>query len=288
MITFTKMHALGNDFVVIYNTEHNVTTWPITKWADRHCGIGFDQLLVICDYKIFLSIINEKKIPKEKKFEFENNQTSVDFFCRIFNADGSEAEQCGNGLRCVALFLLKYGYTKNNSFKIATIAGIFSANVSNINEINIKMGPPRNIQKDIFLKLKNNQNVGPCTIVSMGNPHVLIKTDRVSDVDVNQMGLQISAHDYFAQGANVGFLQIINSHHIRLRTFERGVGETLACGSNACAAAVASIINGWVNAKVEIEFHNGSVYVIWDGREQDSVELIGPATFVFEGKIVES
>lgn len=259
IIPFTKMHGLGNDFVVINNLEsqYQFPTEYIAKLANRHLGIGFDQLLLI------------------------ERSESADYFCRIYNADGSEAEQCGNGLRCVALYIHKHNLNPSVNLAIETKSGIFSAEFLSDDQIRVSLGNPIVENKLVLLDV-DNQTL-PATILSFGNPHAIIKME--SDLEVEEtLAKSISKLALFPNGVNVGFMQVINPKHIRLRTFERGVGETFACGSNACAAAVAGLLNGWLEASVNIEYKYGSLNIIVD-QEVKRVFLTGPATIVYEGVI---
>lgn len=260
-ISFTKMHGIGNDFVVIdgVNQPVNAAQLPIATLSHRHTGIGFDQLLII------------------------EPSTQADFFCRIFNSDGSEAEQCGNGLRCVARFLHENGFIKSDSFSIETKAGIFPVAIKDYDHVRVAMGVPAITQSLVQINLDNKDNAA-ISVLSLGNPHAVLKVENVRQVNASLLAPAISSHDYFPQGANVGFMEIIHKDHIRLRTFERGAGETLACGSNACAAAIAGISNGWLADKVQVEFSNGSLWVEWQGTDKP-VYLTGPAASVFTGII---
>lgn len=261
-IHFTKMHGLGNDFVVINAIDQSIDIkkLAIAKLADRHLGIGFDQLLLI------------------------EPAMQADFFCRIFNADGSEAEQCGNGLRCVARFIHEQGLIKNTAFQLETTAGIFPVNIADYAHISIALGSP-NIEENL-IELSLQQPLTPIktSILSLGNPHAIVKVTSVETVNVNDLGPAIAAHHYFPHSANVGFMQIINPQHIRLRTYERGIGETHACGSNACAAVAAGIANGWLQQQVTVEVRYGSLSIDWPGIGK-AIQMIGPATQVFSGKI---
>jgi len=262
---FTKMHALGNDFVVI-----NALTQPL-QWTkatimhlgDRHRGIGFDQLLIV------------------------EASTRADFFCRIYNTDGSEAEQCGNGLRCVARFIREAGLIASSQFRIETKAGIFPIEIPDYDHISMTMGVPIIQEKLIELDatLKEGALVQPVSIISLGNPHAILKVDAIQTVPVTAWGLAIAAHARFPQGANVGFMQVMDRSHIKLRTHERGAGETHACGSNACAAVVAGIANHWLDHRVSVEFRYGSLIIEWEGPGK-ALRMIGPATRVFDGEMV--
>lgn len=264
-LRFTKMHGLGNDFMVIDNRELaiDVRQLPIKELSDRHAGVGFDQLLSI------------------------EPSDHANYFCRIFNADGSEAEQCGNGLRCVARFLHENGLVEQASFTLATNAGVFPVYIENYDHIKITMGTPH-IEENL-VELAFPQATPPTkrlvSIVSVGNPHAIVKVEAADTVQIANIGAEIAAHMHFPRGANVGFMQIISPDHIRLRTFERGAGETHACGSNACAAAMAGIVNGWLANKVKVEFRYGSLLIESEGL-QGPLHMTGPAATIFSGEIV--
>lgn len=262
-IHFTKMHGLGNDFVII-----NSLTQPkimqkssIVNLANRYTGIGFDQLLII-----------------------EPSQTA-DFFCRIYNADGSEAQQCGNGLRCIARYLREEGIHPYNQVKIETLAGIFPIDIQDFEHIRVCMGLPKLKEKHLVeLQLANPAINIPISILSLGNPHAIAEVDAIDSISLDKLATQISSHSIFPEGVNVGFMQIINKNQIQLRTFERGAGETFACGSNACAAVVAGITQGWLQQQVNVKFRFGSLIINWEGDSQP-VYMTGPATRVYSGDI---
>jgi len=245
-ITFAKMHALGNDFVIV-ETNPEKLGWPITSLANRYIGIGFDQLLCV-----------EQTAPNT-------------FFCHIYNADGSEAEQCGNGLRCVARYLHEKGLADTN-LEISTKAGTFPLHIRNYQQIELEMGVPLLIPSTAI------------ALVNLGNPHAILAVTDVKAVDVAQEGARLSGE---TENANIGFMQVMSPEHIFLRTYERGVGETHACGSNACAAVVVGISNGWLHPQVQVEYRYGLLKVEWQGLNHP-VHLIGPATFVFNGLLNEA
>lgn len=262
LINFTKMHGLGNDFVVIDATRQPIHFQPafIANLGDRHTGIGFDQLLVI-----------------EKSH-------SADFFCRIYNTDGSEAEQCGNGLRCVARYVHESGLHADSSMTIETKAGIFPIVIQDYDHIRVTMGAPLIEEKLMGFELNHQARQLQMSVLSVGNPHAVIKVDALSPELTDVLGPEISTHTYFPHGANVGFMQIDSPSHIHLRTYERGVGETLACGSNACAAAVSGIINNWLQPRVTVEFRYGSLLIEWEG-EGKPINMTGPASRIFSGEV---
>ena len=258
-ITFCKMHGLGNDFVVIDRIHQSIdlNRIPIALWADRHRGIGFDQLLLIT--------------PSNR----------AQFACQIFNADGSEAEQCGNGMRCVARFIHENQLTYEKSFTIETKNTITSVVIQDYNTITVTMDNPSTPQI-IELNLKNQTLLG--MTLSMGNPHTILQVTPLATCPVSHLGSEIAALPLFPESCNVGFMEIIDRQHIHLRTFERGVGETLACGSNACAAVVTGIRKGLLDPKVMVSFEYGHLWIEWE-NEESPVKMTGPATHVFMGRL---
>lgn len=266
LLQFAKMHGLGNDFMVIdaINQAVDDVHLPVIQLADRHIGVGFDQLLII------------------------KPSVNADFYCRIFNADGSEAEQCGNGLRCVAKFVYEHDLTRQTTFTIETLSGIYPATITlsdnKTNYITIAMGTPTVSDLNATLLLDNGQSVNNVCLLAVGNPHAVLKVPAVADININTTGLLISTHRQFPAGVNVGFMEIINPQHIRLRTYERGLGETHACGSNACAAVIAGITHGWLNQCVEVDYKYGKLAIEWRDISQP-IQLSGPAELVFTGSI---
>jgi diaminopimelate epimerase len=272
-IPFSKMHGLGNDFVVINATNQAIELPPplIRSLSNRHLGIGFDQLLLI------------------------EKSSNADFSCRIFNSDGSEAEQCGNGLRCVGRFLYEEKITLKKSFRVETKAGIFDILIHATDLIQVSMGIPSfqpasvpfvtdHIQKTYTLNVIDSTLPIELSVLSMGNPHAVIQVDSVQACSVNQVGAAIAAHPAFPQSTNVGFMEILNSTQIRLRTYERGVGETFACGSNACAAVVTGINNNLLNHHVTVMLRHGELSIEWQG-DGSVVFMTGPAERVFDGMV---
>lgn len=258
-IKFWKMHGLGNDFVVIDTLTQDVSinALPIKELAHRHTGIGFDQLLLI------------------------GKSDNADFSCRIFNSDGSEAEQCGNGMRCVTRYIQESKLSSKNKLSIETKAGIVEAIINDFDHIQVNMGTPT---FDAPCDIELDDNSYKLTIVSMGNPHAILPVDTIKTFPISNIGPKISTHSIFPHGTNVGFMEVVDRGHIRLRTFERGSGETLACGSNACAAVVAGIQNGLLDNKVKVELLLGDLWIEWTGKDMP-VLMIGPAAAVFEGRI---
>ncbi len=261
-LQFVKMHGLGNDFVVIdgINQQVQLNTSTIKQMADRHTGIGFDQLLLIEKSKV------------------------ADFFCRIFNADGSEAEQCGNGMRCVARFLQEKQLTDKKSFRIETKTRTIAVTIHDYDAIEVNMGIPVFESQDSVSITISSQPVLNLFVVSMGNPHAILFVDSLNYDAIRDIGPVIATHEIFPQGTNVGFVEIIDQHHIRLRTYERGVGETLACGSNACAAVAAGIIHHKLANKVTVELPLGQLTVAWEGYDHPVI-MTGPASWVYSGVI---
>jgi diaminopimelate epimerase len=256
-IKFTKMHGLGNDFVVINAIAQSVDInhLPIAALADRHTGIGFDQLLII------------------------EQSTQADVFCRIFNSDGSEAAQCGNGMRCIARFIQEEKINTKSHVTIELKHGIVEATLKNFNEITVRMGIPE-LQGATELTL-DDQNYF-LTTLSLGNPHAILQVPSINTFPIKDVGPKISTHTAFPDGVNVGFMQLIDRQTIRLRTFERGAGETLACGSNSCAAVVAGIQNDLLDHQVTVQLAKGHLQIEWAGQAA-SVLMTGPAERVFDG-----
>lgn len=303
LISFTKMHGLGNDFVVIDNRQLQLqlTEQQIQSIADRHFGVGCDQLLFI-----------------------ENSQLEqVDFKYRIFNQDGTEVQQCGNGARCFALYVSRKGLSHQSTLAVETLAGIIYLYLEAIDEsenesvnetkskeiaqqsyVRVNMGLPDFAPQQLpFLiddpiAIKNNHyqlelkksktkpnNCVTFSAVSMGNPHISLFIKELKNYDVTAVGALLSTHSAFPQGVNVGFIQLINRNNILLRVYERGAGETLACGSGACAAVVNGIQQGVLNHQVRVQLASGDLIIKWDGDATQAVWMSGPASFVFEGQI---
>lgn len=259
-IPFTKMHGLGNDFVIIDSRQSKIDLQKFTlpQLSNRHMGIGFDQLLII-----------------------EPGKNGADFYCRILNADGSEAEQCGNGLRCVARYIHENKLHSNSSFTIATAAGNFPIIIQDYDHICVTLPTP--IIQQSLVNITIDQTTLLISVLSTGNPHAILKVPSIDSIIPKELAPKIAAQSYFPHGANVGFMQIIDKTHIRLRTVERGVGETHACGSNACAAVFAGKINGWLHNQVNVEFRYGKLMIECQD-EKSPIKMTGPATRVFDGK----
>lgn len=276
-IQFTKMHGLGNDFVVIDSFVHEIqlSTEQVRLIADRHFGIGCDQLLLLA--------------PSDKE--------GIDVRYLIYNADGGEVSQCGNGARCAAAYLrensLIDGLVDGKTITAETHEGIITMTLEEDELIRVNMGIPKLASADIPMASQEDADqyrIGlsdteiTFSAVSMGNPHAVIVVDDVSLAQVQTMGPEVQQQAIFPEGVNVGFMQIINSGHIKLRVYERGAGETLACGSGACAAVVAGCINSSLDQEVDVELPGGHLLISWAGRGEP-VWMTGPATFVYRGQI---
>ncbi len=270
---FSKMHGLGNDFVVVDGVTQNVffTSETIQRLADRHRGIGFDQLLLV-----------------EPPYDPE-----LDFHYRIFNADGSEVSQCGNGARCFARFVTLKGLTNKKDIAVSTQKGNMVLTVKDDNQIRVNMGEPiwepvkipftaNKFEKNYILRTDIQTVL--CGAVSMGNPHCVVQVDDIQTANVEQLGPLLESHERFPERVNAGFMQIINKDHIKLRVYERGAGETQACGSGACAAVAVGIMQGLLNNRVQVDLPGGSLIIEWDGVGHP-LYMIGEATHVYDGFI---
>lgn len=272
-LTFTKMHGLGNDFVVIDATSQPIelTMEQIRFLADRRLGVGCDQVLLV-------------EPPR---------QSDVDFTYRIFNADGGEVEQCGNGARCFARYVRDQGLTRKDHILVATSAGVITLHVEADGQVTVDMGVPIFEPGDIPFAADAQAEVYPLeveatqvevSVISMGNPHAVMRVEQVDKAPIASLGPRIESHVRFPRRVNVGFMQVVDRQHIRLRVYERGVGETLACGSGACAAVVAGRQRGWLDDKVTVSLSGGDLKIQWSG-EGKPVLMTGPAVSVFEGRI---
>lgn len=273
LLHFTKMHGLGNDFMVIdrISQEFHFRSKQIRSLADRQTGVGFDQLLVI-------------EAPKHP---------DTDFFYRIYNADGTEVGQCGNGARCVARFLYEKGLTYKKNILAETISGRVKMILEEDGSVTVDMGKPKFAPKDIPFVAKQTEKTYTLTVdeknyevgvVSMGNPHAVTVVPQVKSAPVKKAGRLLAYSDYFPTGANVGFMEIVSSTYIRLRVFERGVGETRACGTGACAAVVVGRLLERLDDKVTVELPGGELRIQWK-RQNGPVLMTGPAVTVYEGRI---
>ncbi|HEX8987578.1 MAG TPA: diaminopimelate epimerase [Rhodocyclaceae bacterium] len=272
-IRFTKMHGLGNDFVVLdaVNQAFVPSAAQVRFLADRHFGVGCDQLLVV-----------------EKP-----GQPGVDFRYRIFNADGGEVEQCGNGARCFVRFVHDHGLSPKREIRVETKSGIIAPRLEANGEVTVDMGVPRFQPAEIpFAGVSDDPvqllHVGgrdiEVGVVSMGNPHAVQVVCDVDTAPVADSGPLIERHERFPQRVNAGFMQVVGRHAIRLRVYERGAGETLACGTGACAAVVSGIRRGLLDSPVEVQTRGGMLSIAWSGPGTP-VLMTGPATLVFEGEI---
>ncbi|MGZ0077814.1 diaminopimelate epimerase [Methylomonas sp. YC3] len=273
MIFFTKMQGLGNDFVVIdaINQPIQLTTSQIRFLADRHFGVGCDQLLLV-----------EKPVSDNAEFKY-----------RIFNADGSEVAQCGNGARCFARFVRDKGLSNKDEITVDTDARQLTLRFDAGGLITVDMGVPALEPEQIPLKVSEQSTLYKVTLadtevafaaVSMGNPHAVILVDDVISAPVSSIGARLESHELFPERANIGFMQIVNRRQIKLRVYERGAAETLACGSGACAAVVAGIEQGLLEQDVQVQLPGGELIVSWLGSGHP-VMMTGAATTVFEGQI---
>lgn len=267
------MHGCGNDFMVIDSVTQNVYLSPekIKQLADRNFGVGFDQLLLV-----------------EPPYDPEQ-----DFHYRIFNADGSEVEQCGNGARCFARFVKAKGLINKNRIAVSTKSGNIVLYLERDGQVTVNMGMPNFKPEAIPLQaqkqektyiIRDNEQTFFVGAVSMGNPHCVIMVDDVDEYDVLGVGKRLESHERFPARVNVGFMQVISRKHIKLRVFERGVGETLACGTGACAAMVVGHVQDKLDREVKVSLPGGDLLIKWPNADQP-VKMTGPAEIVFEGCI---
>ena len=270
---FSKMHGLGNDFMVVDAVTQNVYFSPelICRLANRHTGVGFDQLLVV-----------------EAPYDPE-----LDFHYRIFNADGSEVAQCGNGARCFARFVKLKGLTNKREIKVSTQSGRMTLHVMDNDDVCVNMGEPEfEPQKVPFRAQKAEktyiiramERTVLCGVVSMGNPHCVIQVEDIKTAEVELLGPVLEQHERFPERANIGFMQIVDRSNLHLRVFERGAGETKACGSGACAAVAIGISQGLLDKRVKVNLPGGSLLIEWKG-EGNSLYMTGPATHIYDGII---
>ena len=271
-LKFTKMHGLGNDFVVIDAMNQQISLSPeqLRRLADRHLGIGCDQILLI-----------------------EKAEGDADFRYRIFNADGGEVEQCGNGARCFVRYVHDHGMTDKKEIRIETLSGVVIPKLEADGEVTVNMGVPKfdpgevpfiAAQRAPTYLLRLDEKQVEISSVSMGNPHAVQVVSNLDNAPVLTEGPLIEKHSRFPQRVNAGYMQVIDPHHIRLRVYERGAGETLACGTGACAAAVAGIQRGLLESPVRVSFSAGDLFIRWEGENQP-VWMTGPAVAVFDGEM---
>ncbi len=272
LLRFSKMHGIGNDFVVLdlISQQYEPQCQDMKVLADRHFGIGCDQILIV-----------------EPPQHAEN-----DFRYRIFNADGAEVEQCGNGARCFARYVHDKNLTGKNHLRVETAGGLIELYLEG-NNVRVDMGAPVLAPEKIPFKASQQALQYPLQVgnenfiigaISMGNPHAVLRVDNVAAAEVERLGPLIERHEHFPNRVNVGFMQVIDRGNIKLRVFERGTGETLACGTGACAAVVYGILQGWLDNRVNVSLPGGQLIIEWQGGEH-SVQLIGPAVHVYDGKI---
>ena len=273
-LKFSKMHGLGNDFVVLDGVRQQVSlsTEQIRALGDRHMGVGFDQMLLV-----------------------EPAQTAgADFRYRIFNADGSEVEQCGNGARCFVRFVHDQGLTDKSAIVVETKRGIIHPCLEADGLVTVDMGQPRFVPDEIPFVSDTDAPEQPLVLpdgtslvigaVSMGNPHAVTVVSDTETAPVAVQGPQIENHARFPQRVNAGFMQVLDRHNIRLRVYERGAGETLACGTGACAAVVSGIRRGLLDSPVRVQTRGGDLNIAWAGVGQPVI-MTGPAVTVFTGEI---
>lgn len=271
-LEFTKMHGLGNDFVVLDGVSRpiDLTAERIRRIADRHFGVGCDQVLLVQS----------------------TARAEVDFRYRIFNTDGGEVEQCGNGARCFARFVYDRGLIDRKVIRVETMAGDMVLSIQDDGEVVVNMGVPRFQPAEIPFALDHesseyviNTEQGEVRLgaVSMGNPHAVLVVADVARAPVAQLGPLLERHPLFPNRVNVGFMEVVSPRHIRLRVFERGAGETLACGSGACAAVAVGRVQGLLEAEVRVDLPGGALSINWQGRGE-ALFMKGPVAYVFEGR----
>jgi len=272
-LKFTKMHGAGNDFVVIdlVSQRFDLQSRHVRKLADRRLGVGCDQVLVV-------------EAP---------SRPDVDFRYRIYNADGDEVEQCGNGARCFARFVRDKKLTRKRVITVETAKGVLELRVHDKHRVEVDMGVPVLEPRDIPYTADNRAACYTMDVagkqleigaVSMGNPHAVLRVDKVNTAEFETLGPLIESHPDFPRRTNAGFMQVVSENEIKLRVYERGVGETLACGTGACAAVVYGIIRGWLSDTVTVTLPGGKLCISWEGEGQPVI-MTGPTALVFEGSI---
>jgi diaminopimelate epimerase len=271
-LDFTKMHGLGNDFIVFEAPrDGRCPRRAVARVVARHTGIGFDQALVL-------------EPPR---------RAGTQAYYRIFNADGGEVEQCGNGVRCLAAFLHRRGGAGSGELVLDSPAGLIRARVHDANLISVDMGQPNFDPKSLPFEASAEAHVYPLAVagteveigaVSMGNPHAVLTVTSVASAPVDRLGPAIEKHPRFPNRVNVGFMEIVDRAHIRLRVFERGVGETLACGTGACAAVAVGRRHGRLDATVEVELPGGKLEITWNGPNEH-IWMKGPTAVSFTGRV---
>lgn len=270
-LAFSKMHGLGNDFMVIDATTQPFTlcSSDISQLAHRQFGVGFDQLLVV----------EPSPAP------------DIDFGYRIFNADGSEVEQCGNGARCFARFVRAKGLTDKRLIRVATASGVIQLQVQEDEQVQVNMGVPKFAPAQIPFQAEAEQlgydvevlgQAVRLSVANIGNPHALLRVKDVEHCAIATLGPALERHARFPKRVNVGFMQVLSRREIKLRVYERGTGETLACGTGACAAVAAGIRRGLLESPVRVQTRGGVLTIAWDGEQ---LLMTGPAVTVFEGTV---
>jgi diaminopimelate epimerase len=272
-LKFTKMHGLGNDFIVLDLVRQQVELTPelVCKWSHRKTGIGFDQLLII----------------------ESTHEQGCDFAYRIYNDTGDEVEHCGNGARCVTKFAIDKGLTEKTELTFAMARGTIVTRMEKNGLVTVDMRPPMLEPAQVPFKAAQRAATYPLVVagqqfdisaISVGNPHAVMVVDNVEQFPVLQLGPQVEHHPAFPERVNAGFMQIVNRNEINLRVFERGTGETLACGTGACAAVVAGRLRGLLDEQVTVHTHGGDLRIAWAG-DSASIWKTGPAVTVFEGTL---
>ena len=269
---FTKMHGLGNDFILIDGVNQSVqlSLEQLCLLADRHFGVGCDQILLV-----------------------EKAKGNADFRYRIFNADGSEVEQCGNGARCLVRYVHDHGMTQKNEIRVETLGGLIIPKLESNGEVTVNMGIPKFEPQEIPFIAEKRMLTYPLdiddkqvefSILSMGNPHAVQIVEDVNLAPVLVEGALIECHPRFPQHVNAGYMQVVTRNHFNIRVYERGTGETLACGTGACAAVVTGITRGLLDSTVKVSTLGGNLIVHWESQDHP-VWMTGPAVAVFDGEI---
>ncbi len=266
-LAFTKMQGAGNDFVVIDATREpfSLSAEQIRRLGDRRFGVGCDQVLVI----------------------EAADGADVDFRYRIFNgADGAEVEHCGNGARCFVRYCVDKGLSRKSRLRVRTVNAVLELALQPDGRVRVDMGPPRFEPAAVPFVDTGAPELAGLAVLSMGNPHAVMRVDDVDSAPVQEFGERIQALSAFPRSVNVGFIEVVDRSHARIRVYERGAGETLACGTGTCAAVVAGIRAGWFDASVEVQARGGLLRIEWDDKVAGaSVFMTGPAETVFEGTI---
>jgi diaminopimelate epimerase len=276
-LRFSKMHGLGNDFVVFDAITQSVrlSAEQVRFIAHRRFGVGCDQVLLV------------------ESPTLTPSSPRVDFAYRIFNADGGEVEQCGNGARCFARFVRDQGLTDKDQIAVQTAAGIITLTLERDGQVTVNMGVPVFEPEAVHFVANRRAPVYPLEVadsvleigvVSMGNPHAVLRVDDVARAPVTALGPLIEVHPRFPRRVNAGFLEVVDAEHVRLRVYERGAGETLACGTGACAAVAVGRMRGWLGERVRVDLSGGTLHIRWAG-EGEPVWMSGPATHVFDGQL---